>query len=76
LAGTPTPEKQYRRAVLGGLVRQYGPDDPRVAEARQALAFTNLADHVAAVVAGFPAPTDEQIDHIVGLLRSGPGSGA
>jgi hypothetical protein len=57
--------------VLGGLVRQHGPDHPKVAEARRDLEFTNLAEHVAAVVAGWPPPTEEQLDHIAGLLRAG-----
>jgi hypothetical protein len=71
VAGTPTPEKQYRRAVLGGMARRYPPDHPKVLEARRDLEFTNLADHVATVIAGFPKLTDEQLDHIAGLLRSG-----
>ena len=66
--------KAYRRSVLGGLVRQYGVNHPKVAEARRDLEFVNLADHIAAVVAGWPPLSEDQLDHIAGLLRPGRSS--
>jgi hypothetical protein len=65
------PEVAYRRNRLGGVLRRYPPDHPKAVEARRDLDFVNLADHVAAVVAGWPPPSEEQLDHIAGLLRAG-----
>ena len=42
-----------------------------VDEARRELDVCNLADHVAAVVGGWPPLTDEQIDRVAALLRAG-----
>lgn len=66
-------ESKYRRNRLGGLRRYHPPDHPKVIEARRELDVCNLADHVAEVVAGWPPLTEEQLDHIAGLLRAGGG---
>jgi hypothetical protein len=46
-------------------------DDGALDEARQSLAYQQLADHAARVVSGWPQPTDEQVQRIAALLRSG-----
>ena len=76
MAGAPkNPETKHRRSVLGGLSLQYPPDHPKVIAARRELEFCTLADHVAAVVCGWPPPTEEQLDRIAGLLRTGSRGG-
>ncbi|HEX9174571.1 MAG TPA: hypothetical protein VF874_00235 [Mycobacterium sp.] len=67
----PSPETAHRRSRLGGVVRYYGPDHPKVDEARRDLEVSKLADHVAKVLACWPPPTDEQLDRIAALLRTG-----
>lgn len=71
MTGTPKPELAYRRSRLGGLALHYDPDHPKVVAARRELETANLADHVAKVLAGWPPLTDEQLDRIAALLRTG-----
>lgn len=75
MAGSPKPETAVKRARVGGLRRHFAPDHPRVLAARRELDFTKLADHIAAVIAGWGPPTDEQLDRIAALLRAGTRSG-
>ncbi len=57
---------------LGGLKRSGVPsDDPRYDESRRIVIAEGLTEHVKRVVAGWPKLTDEQLDRIAGLLRSG-----
>ncbi len=44
----PSPETAHRRSRLGGVVRYYGPDHPKVADARRDLEVAKLVDHAAA----------------------------
>ena len=67
----PESEARYRRNRLGGLRRYHPEDHPAVVEARRELDVCNLADHVAAVVAGWPPLTPAQIDRVAALLRAG-----
>jgi hypothetical protein len=47
------------------------PDDPKLIEARRNLRALRLEQHVAEVVAGWPPLSDEQLDRISALLRTG-----
>ncbi len=67
---------QHHRAKVAALTRHRSPNDPAIAEATRDLAAERLAEHVRAVVAGFPPLTPEQRDKIATLLRpSSPSSG-
>jgi hypothetical protein len=68
---TDIPKPQTCRSRLGGLVLHYPLDHPKVMQARRDLDVANLAEHVARVVDGWPRLTDEQLDKIAALLRTG-----
>jgi hypothetical protein len=66
----------YQRGRIAGLSRavrngERPADDPELNEARQNLAYEQLASHAARVVAGWPQPTDEQVQRIAAILRAG-----
>jgi hypothetical protein len=61
----------HHRARIAGLSRDRNPDDPELVTARADLAVQQLADHAQRVVAGWPAPTTEQLARVAAILRSG-----
>ena len=69
-------ESRHHRARIASIKRsikagERPPDDPDLIDAQQGLATARLAEHVERVLATFPRPTDEQLDRIAALLRTG-----
>ena len=63
-----------RRSLAGrkaALSRSRRNDDPEYVAVSQGLAYEQLAEHAAKVVADWPDPTDEQLSRIAALLRAG-----
>ncbi|OBK29533.1 hypothetical protein A5634_18165 [Mycobacterium asiaticum] len=73
---TANPEKTHLRARNAALTRavrngERAADDPALENCRRQLAEIRLTEYVENIVANWPRLTDEQIDRIAGLLRSG-----
>jgi hypothetical protein len=68
-----SPTVAHLRARYAALTRDRPPDDPERVEAQRSLRAAALAAHVEKVVAGWPPLTDEQIDRVAALLRTGGG---
>lgn len=64
-----TPQRRRAAAVVGGIERQCGPDDPRLPELRRDLRAAELEEHVRRIVDQAPPLTPEQRDRIAVLLR-------
>lgn len=62
------------RARIGGMSSRPNrpPDDPELIEARRSLRFLRLEEHVKRVLAGEPALSDEQREHIAGHCQLEP----
>jgi len=74
--GIPSPTTAHYRSQIAGLkyaVRAgtCSPDDPRLIEAQRNLRAQCLAERIEKVVKQFPPLTDEQLERIAALLRSG-----
>ena len=70
MAGAPSsPEVAAARADLGNRVRWHGGDAEAVEEARRALKFANLVDHLTRAMDSTPALTGEQVERLVVVLR-------
>jgi hypothetical protein len=59
------------RARVASLTRSREPDDPDLVAARQNLRAERLAEHVARVLNELPPLTDQQIERVAALLRTG-----
>lgn len=59
------------RARIAGMTRSRPADDPELVEARQNLKALRLEEHVRKVLAEAPRPTEEQLQRIASLLRTG-----
>jgi hypothetical protein len=73
---TPSPAVAHHRARIGALRRgiragERPPDDPELTDAYRGMRAELLAEHVAKVLAGWPKLTDEQLEKIASLLRTG-----
>lgn len=70
------PEIGHLRGRVAGLARavrngERPADDPALTDARRALAYTRLAEHVRKVVDTAPPPTPEQVTRIASILNAG-----
>jgi hypothetical protein len=65
-----TPKRRQTSATIAGVVRQNGPDDPRLPELRRDLRAAELEEHVRRVVDAAPPLTPEQRDKLAALLRA------
>ncbi|MEB4208769.1 hypothetical protein [Mycobacterium sp. 94-17] len=61
----------HYRAEVGALSRSRPDNDPELVEARLNLRVENLAKQVKKAVEASPPFTEEQIDRIAAILRSG-----
>jgi hypothetical protein len=71
-----TAESAHHRARIAALKRciktgERQPDDPELIEAQQKLATAQLMEHVERIIADWPPLTDEQLDRVAALLRTG-----
>jgi hypothetical protein len=70
------PAKTHLRARVAALTRavrngERPAGDPTLEECRRELAALRLAEYVEDTVRNWPRLTDDQIDSVAGLLRSG-----
>jgi hypothetical protein len=70
------PAKTHLRARVAALTRavrngERSAGDPTLEECRRELAALRLAEYVEETVRNWPPLTEEQLDHIAGLLRAG-----
>jgi hypothetical protein len=63
--------KRARVASLSYAVRSGSRPQSDLDDAKKDLAYQGLAEHAARVVTGWPQPTDEQLQRIAAILRSG-----
>ena len=69
---SPISDAQRRqRSEAAALKLHYGPDDPEYVAAERDYWADRLHDYVAAALAKAPPLTDEQLERIAALLRSG-----
>ena len=71
-----SPEKAHLRAKISALTRavragERPANDPVLEETRRNLAHVRTAEYAAQLVANWPALTEQQIDHVAGILRAG-----
>lgn len=59
------------RAMSNSLQRYHAADDPELIAARRNLAAEQLAEHVERIVSVAPPLTEEQLERVAALLRSG-----
>ena len=74
-----TAESAHHRARIAALKRcikagERRADDPELVDAQQKLATAQLVEHIERIIADWPPRTDEQLDRIAGLLRTGRAS--
>jgi hypothetical protein len=62
------------RSKLANSHKFLGADHPDTHNARRDFEVAKLHEHAARVVAGWPPPTEEQLQHIAALLRTGSGA--
>lgn len=65
------PTRLSDRGSYAALFRHYGPDHPKVVEARRKLADDALQATVEKLVADWPPFTEQQIENVVAMLRAG-----
>ncbi|WP_207551988.1 hypothetical protein [Mycobacteroides abscessus] len=66
-----SPEVARLRARYASLTRSRTPDDPELVETRRSLRAESLMEHVKSVVSQAPPLTNEQIERVAALLRTG-----
>ncbi|WP_255783411.1 hypothetical protein [Mycobacteroides abscessus] len=66
-----SPEIARLRAKQAGLTRSRPPDDPELVETRRSLYAESLLERVKKIVAQAPPLTNEQIERVAALLRTG-----
>jgi hypothetical protein len=66
-----SPERRQQRGVVMALSRHREPDDPELIEARARLRALGAEEAAAEIVAGWPPLSDEQVEAVVAILRTG-----
>lgn len=66
-----SPAAAKIRATIARKSQSCPPNDPELHALRRDLAVERLAEHAQRVLAGWPAPTDAQIENVVAILRTG-----